>query len=475
MLASLLAAAPPTFRIEDGTGSFEASTINDWARTAETHLRDSGIRPGDRVIATVGRTARDIASLIGAQNAGAIVAPVDENTPARRKSAIAENCNARFHLTWHNGDAVADRINRAGTAADDSHAAHLAGSLMIYTSGSSGAPKGIVCPAPAVEFAIHSIQRCLQYDASDLIAQPLPLTFDYGLYQIWLAMVAGARVKLYPDGTAGPTFLTRLDRDRITVLPSMPVLTDSLIRVSERRGRTLSDLRLVTSTGGACSGRQVAGLRRLAPHAHVVPMYGLTECKRATISALGASGEGLGAGRALPDTDVRVRANRETDLPAGETGEIHVGGPHVMAGYWPLSDNELNQRFYTDEYGTRWVATGDSGHLDSTGVLHVEGRLDDVFKSNGYRTSATEVEDALQMTDGVDQACVVPPRSGTPYTAVYVGISSPEDVRRELHQVLESAKHPPYLIPLTDMPLNVNGKIDRPAVARLVAEMGFLE
>lgn len=467
VLSALLATAPPTFRIEDDTGSYDAATLIAWSRSADSALRDAGVRPGDRVVATVGRTARDIALIIGAQDRGAVVAPVDNAVPERRRDTIIDNCAARYLAKIDpSGNPVVDPTPVASTH-EHVGADALAGSLMIYTSGSSGTPKGIVCPGPAIAFAVDAIGQLLQYQPTDLIAQPLPLTFDYGLYQVWLAMAAGARVRLYGDGAAGPTFLNRLDRDRVTVLPSMPVLSESLIRIGDRRGRTLDHVRLITSTGGDCPDRQVAALRRLAPHAQIAPMYGLTECKRATISAPDATGGPLGAGRPLPGTDVRIRTQDRIDLPAGESGEIHVAGPHVMAGYWPLQDTDLNHRFYTDTDGTRWVATGDRGHLDRDGVLFVEGRLDDVFKSNGYRTSATEVEHALTSIDGVEQACVVPPQAERPYTAFYVGSATPQQVRSLLHDSLETPKHPPALIVLKTLPVNANGKVDRPALARL--------
>ncbi|MFD6108107.1 class I adenylate-forming enzyme family protein, partial [Nocardia salmonicida] len=388
VFSDLLRRAPATFGIRDEEGLWSAQDIDRWAGEVEAALTEAAVRPGDRVIAVVGRTARDVATLIGIQRSGAIVVPADHAMPIRRRQAIAHDCGARFEVSAPDGDVEVTALREACRTESGEHS-DIAGSLLIYTSGSSGTPKGILCPESSIEFAVHAISACLQYRPADVVAQPLPLTFDYGLYQVWLAMTAGATVRLYPEGAAGPSLIGRLGRDDVTVLPSMPVLSESLMRVADRRGRDLPGLRLVTSTGGACSPAQIAGLRRLAPHAHIVPMYGLTECKRATITSLDPNRvDDTSSGVALPGTDIRIRATDE-DLPPGIVGEIHVGGPHVMAGYWPLTDPVRNERFYRDALGTAWVATGDSGFLDPAGNLHVEGRLDDVFKANGYRTSAT--------------------------------------------------------------------------------------
>ncbi|MFF2392316.1 class I adenylate-forming enzyme family protein [Nocardia sp. NPDC058114] len=467
MFSNLLRRAPATFGIRDEQGRWSAQDIDRRAGVVEAALTEAAVGPGDRVIAVIGRTARDVATLIGIQRRGAIVVPADEAMPLRRRQAIAQDCGARFEVSAREADL---EITTLPVASPDEGGTHtdFAGSLLIYTSGSSGTPKGILCPTDSIAFAVHAISACLQYRPRDVIAQPLPLTFDYGLYQVWLAMTAGATVRLYPEGAAGPSLIGRLERDDVTVLPSMPVLSESLVRVADRRGRHLAGLRLITSTGGACSPAQVAGLRRLAPHAHVVPMYGLTECKRATISSLDPNQvDDTSSGVALPGTDIRIHAAGE-DLPPDRVGEIHVGGPHVMAGYWPLTDPVLNERFYRDALGTAWVATGDSGFLDQAGNLHVEGRLDDGFKANGYRTSATEVETALRAIDGVDEGCVLPPKGDTPYTAAYAGALPENEVRARLVDLLEIAKHPTVLVALPEIPLNANGKIDKRAVALLL-------
>ncbi|MEV0354997.1 AMP-binding protein [Nocardia sp. NPDC050697] len=459
--SGLLHRAPASFGIRDEDGLWRAGDLDRWASEVESALRDAGLEPGDRVLAVVRRTARDVATLIGAQRAGAVVVPADSGIPVRRRAAIAADCGARFSIT-HDGNGIRTHP-LAGP--DGAHGEH-AGGLLIYTSGSSGTPKGILCPPAAVGFAVRAIAECLRYRPDDVIAQPLPLTFDYGLYQVWLAMLAGAVVRLYPEGAAGPALLGRLAADGVTVLPSMPVLSEALVRLADRRGRTLPGLRLITSTGGACAPAQVRGLRRLAPAARIVPMYGLTECKRAAITDP-ARADDSASGTALPGTEIRIVADGAA-LPAGAVGEIHVGGPHVMAGYWPVTDPVRNERFRTDADGVRWVATGDSGYLDAVGNLHVEGRLDDVFKANGYRTSAAEVEAALRAVDGVEEACVLPPRGDTPYAAAYRGAATADAVRAHLAELLEPAKHPATLTALAELPLNHNGKIDRRAVARLL-------
>ena len=464
ILGQLLADSPHTFSVSDESGDHTGYRIRRWTQQTQFALQRSGVSPGDRVVVTTNRSARAFAQIIGVLNARAIAVPIDTSLPTNRRTAIETNCGAKWAISTSADSS--DQIRRTASDCDtQKDAEELAGSLLIYTSGSSGNPKGIVCPPSAIQFAINAIHNRLGYRADDVIAQPLPLTFDYGLYQLLLAMKSGAQVQLYPEGAAGPSFLSRLRNDGITVLPSMPVLSDTLIRVSQRRQHTLDQIRLVTTTGGHCSSKQLDDLKRLAPHADVLPMYGLTECKRATITVPGEPGEDNSAGRPLAGTQVVVMADHSKACDQEKVGEIHVGGPHVMLGYWPLSDAELNRSFYTAEDGTRWVATGDTGYIDQDGLLHVTGRQDDLFKHNGYRTSVSEVETALLAIDGITHACVVPPDQATTYAAVFAGSISEEEVRTQLADHLELAKHPPRLARMRRVPVTKNGKVDRQAIA----------
>lgn len=464
ILGQLLADSPRTFSVSDESGDHTGYQIRRWSQQTHHALQRSGISPGDRVVVTTDRSARAFAQIIGVQNARAIAVPVETSLPTNRRTAIETNCGAKWAISTAADSS--DQIRRtASDCATQADARELAGSLLIYTSGSSGNPKGIVCPPSAIQFALSAINERLGYRTDDVIAQPLPLTFDYGLYQLLLAMKSGAQVQLYPEGAAGPSFLNRLRDDRITVLPSMPVLSDTLIRVSQRREQTLDQIRLVTTTGGHCSPKQLNNLKRLAPHADVLPMYGLTECKRATITVPGEPGGDTGAGKPLEGTQVRIMTDDSKACDQETVGEIHVGGPHVMLGYWPLDDAELNRCFYTAEDGNRWVATGDTGYIDRDGLLHVTGRKDDLFKHNGYRTSVSDVETALLAINGITHACVVPPDEETTYAAVFAGGISEEEARTQLADYLELPKHPPQLTKMRSMPVTKNGKVDRQAIA----------
>jgi len=334
--------------------------------------------------------------------------------------------------------------------------------LIIYTSGSSGTPKGVVCSHQSVLSATNAIQRCLGYRPGDRVALSVPLTFDYGLYQAFLCMVSGACLVMYPPRSVGPGFVDRLDRDGITVLPSLPPLTQSIVSMCRRRTRQLMGLRLLTSTGADFGAALVQAARDVMPHCRVVPMYGLTECKRAAIQ-MRIDGRSHSAGQPIPGCRIAIVENGER-LPPGQQGEIWVTGANVMSGYWPLDDKALNSRFHVDVFGRRWVASGDRGWLDDDGDLHVVGRLDDVFKRDGYRTSVAEIESALLESADVERVCVVPPTQELPFTAFYEGDIAPQTLRAFLSERLENYRIPENILQVSSIPLNSNGKIDRIAV-----------
>lgn len=474
LVHQLLTSAPTSFKLHTPSGAFSASELAAASQRAQDQLRSFGIVHGDRVLVSVDNRVGDVVGLFAVMALGAIAVPIPADCPPMRAKTIAENCTARAEISADaNGNVTRRADHRPATHAATPHvkvAQHGGGPCMlIYTSGSSGTPKGIVCGHVNVLSAARSIQQCLRYRPDDRIALLLPLSFDYGLYQLFLALLSGASLYIYPAGTAGPGMVERIQRDGITVVPSMPVLTATITTICRRRRITLCDVRLVTSTGSDFSETQVHQLQPHVPNALIRPMYGLTESKRATIQQLRPP-HVHSSGQPIPGSVVVVHGPRG-QLPAGEEGEVHVGGPNVMLGYWPLSDSELNSRFYTDELGGRWVVTGDRGWIDEQGSLHVGGRTDDLFKRSGMRTSVAEIEDSLLLVDGVDAACVVPPQPGRPFAAFYSGPVLPDQVREELAQLIEPPKIPEHLVSLAELPLNSNGKLDRKRLAEQVMEM----
>lgn len=460
--------------VTDAAGRWSWHDLDRASRRVAGALLALGVAPGDRVLTVLPPGREFVAVLFGALRAGAAVVP-------------ANGAASQFELTWVLADAepavlVSDRpelaapAQRLGTRAV-APAALLDGpaaappvvsgdstALVLYTSGSTGRPKGIVCPHRAVAFAAWAISQRLAYRPDDVVWTRLPLSFDYGLYQVFLCALAGAELVL-PKGTASARELVALRAAGATVVPVVPTLAGILARLAARDRRPLS-VRLFTNTGAALVGRDVERLRTVFPGAAVVCMYGMSECKRITIAD---PDEDLAhpatVGRALPGTRVWVVDSAGVPLPPGETGEIVAAGPHVMAGY-RRAEEQSTQRFRPAPDGNGpAVFTGDHGRLDADGRLYFAGRADDLFKRRGWRMTTQELEHAMLDIPGVRAAAAVPPAPDGTLTVWSVTDLSPDTVLRGLTERLGAARTPDHCVVVADLPRTPHGKIDRAALA----------
>ncbi|MFI2213992.1 class I adenylate-forming enzyme family protein [Streptomyces sp. NPDC020141] len=339
---------------------------------------------------------------------------------------------------------------------------------LIYTSGTTALPKAVVSTHQQVLFAASAIQSCLGYRADDVVHCPLPLSFDYGLYQLYLSALSGARLHLGTVAEAGPPLLRSLEESGATVLTAVPSVADRLAWLLRRTDRGPGGLRLLTNTGAALSESTMSALRGALPGLRIQVMYGLTECKRTAIMPPDGDLTRPGScGLPLPGTEVFVVGDDGERLPAGEIGQFVVRGPHVMAGYWRRP--ELTAERFPRAGGLfPELRTGDYGRQDEEGYLYFAGRRDDLYKERGFRLSATEVEAAAARVDGVTSAAVLPPEGRRAALLAVVADIPAEQVRERMREQIEPFKIPRHCVRLDDLPVNGNGKVDRKRLAALV-------
>ncbi|MDX5460907.1 class I adenylate-forming enzyme family protein [Micromonospora tulbaghiae] len=451
-------------------------------------LRGQGVRRGDRVLVALPADATLPALLYAVARTGGVFVVLRTPAPEVALAHVLDDAEPGLVLT---DDPVLAGLSRArgvpvrgaAEARTAASAAAIGGGptgpaplavdpvCLIYTSGSTGMPKAVVSTHAQVTFAVRAIQSELRYRPDDVVHVLLPPSFDYGLYQIFLSTVAGARLRLGDPGDTGGRLLAALVGSGATVLPCVPSLAINLLRLLGRAGAPRPPLRLLTNTGAAMPPEVLAGLRRLLPDLTVQLMFGLTECKRAAIMPPDADLRRPGAcGRALPGTEIFTVDAEGRRQPPGVRGELVVRGPHVMAGYWRRP--ELTAQRFRRAHGLfPQLHTGDHGHVDADGYVHFAGRRDDVYKEKGTRVSATEVEAAAYRVDGVDAAGVLPPADGRDGATLFVVAElTPADVLRRLREQLEEMKVPARCVVLPDLPLTGNGKVDRRALARLAGE-----
>ncbi|PJM98601.1 AMP-dependent synthetase [Streptomyces sp. CB01201] len=448
---------------------------------AAHQLRAAGVRRGDRVVITTPDPAAVAIALHAASRAGALFSVLHDQVRDHPLEHVLTDCEPTVMVTDDPGAAATAEVHgvrvldpaalrrAAPTSEPLPEPLPVDGACLIYTSGTTSLPKAVVSTHQQMLFAARAIQSMLGYRADDVIYCPMPLSFDYGLYQLFLSFLAGARLHIGTVAEVGPPLLRSLESSGATVLASVPSVTDRLAWLV-RRARSTPPLRLLTNTGAALDPGTVTALRAAIPTLSVQLMYGLTECKRTTIMPPDGDLDRPGSsGLALPGTEVFVVDDDGTRLPPGEVGEFVVRGPNVMAGYWRRPE-QTAERFPRTGGLFPELRTGDYGWLDEDGYLYFSGRRDDLYKERGFRVSATEVESAARRVDGVIAAAVLAPGPRTANKAVLAVVTdlAPPDVLDNMRGLIEDYKIPQRCIPVEALPTNNNGKVDRHALADLI-------
>ncbi|MER5353647.1 class I adenylate-forming enzyme family protein [Kitasatospora sp. NPDC002551] len=473
------------------------------ARRLAGRLRAAGVGRGDRVVAAAPSGPALAVLVYAASRLGAAYTLLHEQVHGAPLLHVLDDCEPRLLITEDAADRAAageraiavlplsELVEAAfpppgSGPADPADPADLAdpsgeppasGVLavdpvsLIYTSGTTALPKAVVSTHQQVLFAARAIQSVLGYRADDVVYCPLPLSFDYGLYQVHLSVLSGAHLWLGLPNEAGPLLLRRLAATGATVLPGVPSASEGLAWLLRRSANKLPALRLLTNTGAALSTETIAALRASLPNLRVQVMYGLTECKRATVMPPDGDLARPGScGLPLPGTEVLAVDEDGAAVPPGEIGQLVVRGPHVMAGYWRRPELDA-ERFRRRDGLFPELWTGDYGWLDEDGFVYFSGRRDDLYKENGFRLSATEVEAAAHRVPGVVSAAVLPPEGRRPSVLAVVGRIEAAEALELMREQIEVYKIPRRCLVLDALPLSANGKVDRRRLAVLVAEV----
>jgi len=346
---------------------------------------------------------------------------------------------------------------------------------LIYTSGSTGTPKGVVLTHLNIVSAATSITTYLENTADDIILNVLPLSFDYGLYQILMGFKVGGTVVLERSFAYPHAVLEKMRQERVTGFPVVPTIAAMLLQMDLTKYH-FPCLRYITNTGASLPPSHLLQLRTLFPQTRIYSMFGLTECKR--VSYLPPSQIDVrptSVGKAMPNVEVYIVDEQGQRLPPGQVGELVVRGSNVMQGYWELPEETAKMLKPGPLPGERVLYTGDLFHMDAEGYLYWVGRRDDFIKSRGEKVSPKEIENVLYSLDGVALAAVV----GVPDTILGQAIKAvitlkegahltEKDVVRYCAQHLEEFMIPKLVEFRTNMPKTSNGKIAKQALLERV-------
>jgi acyl-CoA ligase (AMP-forming) (exosortase A-associated) len=366
-------------------------------------------------------------------------------------------------------DAALETALASGRSLPPSNADPDSLAALLYTSGSTGLPKGVMLSHANLWLGAVSVAHYLGMANDDVTLAVLPLSFDYGQNQLLSTWYAGGSV-VPLDYLTPRDVIKACARHGVTTLAAVPPLWVQLTE-HEWPDDAAAPLRRLTNSGGALTVELVAKLRGIFPHAKLFPMYGLTEAFRSTyLDPALVDSHPTSIGKAIPFAEVLVIDDDGEPAAAGEEGELVHCGPLVAQGYW--NDPARTVRRFrpappSSRYGGTAVWSGDRVWQDEDGLLYFAGRNDAMIKSAGNRISPQEIEEAALATGLASEAValgVPDERLGQAIRLIVRGSGDDEALRVALRRDLPNFMQPKEIRWVERMPLNANGKIDRAAL-----------
>ncbi|MFE9611310.1 amino acid adenylation domain-containing protein [Streptomyces sp. NPDC006012] len=466
LVVDAAARTPDALAVCDLATGLSYGELDARADTYLAALRGRGVQPGDRVLVWTDKTAESVAVAQAVLRCGAIHVPVPRGNPGKRVAQIAADARPALIVTDH-GDHVADSVTVSCTdlfqeAAYGSGAAHhpvrpADPAYILYTSGSTGTPKGVCLSHGNALAFVDWACRELELTAADRLANHAAFSFDLSVFDLYGAFRAGASVHLIGETlaqAAEPLVGFLLER-RITVWYSVPSALVLMTEYGELLERGPGALRACVFAGERFPLKPLKDLRRGWPGVRMLNWYGPTETNVCTSYEVTAAD-------LTRTTAVPIGAPVAGDTVSLDDGEIVVGGPTVMLGYWGGEPQVGPYR------------TGDLGRYDADGLLEYRGRVDDMAKVRGYRIEPAEMNSVLVAHEAVRDAVVLVVGAGLDarlhaFVVPEAGCA-PEfaELRRHCSGFL-----PPYMTidalhTVSGFPRTPNGKVDRAALGGLV-------
>jgi amino acid adenylation domain-containing protein len=471
-------------------------------------LIERGVAPGDRVLVFADNGVPAAVSFWAALKANAVVSMINPLTKRDKLAYLLADCRPVALIAGHNlvetfagpvrdsphlhtvivaGAAHASQLSQlpnalpweAALAAGDRrtnpprHRTQGDLAAIVYTSGSTGEPKGVMLSHRNMLSAATSISTYLELRADDVIMCALPLAFDYGLYQMILAFRTSARIVLTRSFAFPGQVLQLAQQESVSVFPGVPTMFALLAELRSSSSCQLSRLRVVTNTAAALPVKHITLLQELFPSARIYSMYGLTECKRCTyLPPEDLARKPSSVGIAIPNTELWLVDEHDRRIGPGEIGQLVIRGATVMQGYWEKPEATARRLRPGPTPGEHVLYTGDYCRLDDEGYLYFVGRMDDIIKSKGEKVAPKEVEAVLSNMPGVKECAVI----GTPdellghAVKAFITVEPNADVTLRAVQLycrerLESFMVPKYVEIVPQLPKTDTGKIKKTGLA----------
>ncbi len=445
--------------LSNGTKELTYKELDKQVQKKAEQLRTLGIKAGMRVLIRNDNTIRTVIEILACIYLHVCFLPLPEGVTKEQLAYIITDSQAFLLI---------DHVSEEYQLLKQNEVEHLSTDkeelvYILYTSGSTGRPKGVMASYKQVIFCINAINKCLGNGPTDCILCVLPLSFDYGLYQLFLALQCEAKLILRQCRLI-QQIPGILQKEQITAFPAMPAMLKMMLKAGGLQRVKLPKLRYISSTGENLDVELIHCIQEIFPDIFVFPMYGLTECKRVSIMPKNRWDkiEKGSCGRPLPGIEVYLENIREDGI-----GELIVSGPNVMEGYW--NEDNTGNTFFENEEGKKCLRTGDYFFIDEEGFLYFRGRKNRILKTNGYRIGCIELETYLKkyLGENVEEVRIIGIPSEIEGEKIIACIQSQQEVqylKEQLSKIILGL--PQYQRPYsffsskTSFPLNANGKID---------------
>ncbi|HNI36721.1 MAG TPA: FadD3 family acyl-CoA ligase, partial [Pseudomonadales bacterium] len=460
----------------------------------------AGIQHGDRIAVWAPNIAEWIIAAIGLQSLGAILVPVNTRMKGAEAGYVLRASNAKLLLTvsgflgfdypamlanetlpdlqniiclrgeseqsisWQAFLAAGSNVSDADVAARIATVKPSDISDLIFTSGTTGNPKGVKTShgQNIKVFAVWSELARLDEHDRYLIVNPFFHSFGYKAG--WLACLIRGAAMLPMAVFDAKEILVRIGSDKISVLPGPPTLYQTILAFPDLKNYDISNLRLAVTGAAAIPVSLIHQMRNELGFKTVLTAYGLTEsCGMVTMCRDGDAAEIIAttSGRAIPDVEVRCVNEQNQEVPRGEAGEIIVRGYNVMQGYF---NNDEETAKTIDKDG--WMHTGDIGVMDTNGYLKITDRMKDMFIVGGFNCYPAEIENMLATCEGVAQSAVIgiPDERMGEVAMAYIVPKTSSDITAEkviawCKQNMANYKVPRRVEIIDAFPLNATGKV----------------
>jgi long-chain acyl-CoA synthetase len=452
--------------------------LNDQSHILRLRLQEAGLAKGDRAVIWLNNSAQYIAAYLAVLDIGGVVValhpqlPVSETVKAIRQ--VGATCLITIDKAWRANRDVLEQSGVAFALLSEETLSLSKGikadpapeglAQIVFTSGTTGDPKGVMLSHSNLIENTKSILACLQLEPSDAVISVLPFVFVYGNSVMLTHLFAGAKIVVANELVYPRLIVDGMKRENVTGFSGVASSYAFMLRQTGFDAANLSAMRYFTSAGGPMPSELLSEARKAFPGRDFHVMYGQTEATaRLTMLPPKDLDRKIGsAGRAVPGVSLMIVREDGQTASAGEVGEIVAAGASVMQGYWG------NPSATSKALKNGKLHTGDLGYLDEEGYLYITGRNSEMIKSGAFRISPNEIEDVLFQHPDVFEAGVVGIDDELLGEAIIGAVVLKPGKSASEHQLLgHCAKHlPPFKRPravclLAALPKSANGKILR--------------